>query len=301
MNKQERSKFWLDIGTKIDAITSDVTRLTRFEEQLSKFYRMIGEHYRELLEAAEKAAADPELRDLARKPKGRDWEIEYFYELSSNGKLVALQDLAVDHPHWQRFWRKKLPPDPRNWWPFPTLSQYEILLSAKRQCKPALEWHPQRPPDKDEKLMLDYVLLATIHDGSLRDAGAIQTYLCFDSPEPLDKWFEEQWRELRDWDENTEYSEGDAGRAKVTCALGRIKADLGVTYMEVGKPAKMEQNGKDGQSKDDLITLTVAVTKFQVSKTTLRRAISDERLKNYGKKSLSMVSESKVANLWPRR
>ncbi len=57
---------------------------------------------------------------------------------------------------------------------------------------------------------------------------------------------------------------------------------------------------------NDLMTLTVAVQKFDVSKSTLRRSIKDGRLKNYNtknesKSSLVMISESEVAKHWPRK
>ena len=70
---------------------------------------------------------------------------------------------------------------------------------------------------------------------------------------------------------------------------------------------KAKKNGKTGGvTPSDLITLTVAVKNFSVSKTTLRRAIKDRRLSNYKQKtkprnSPIMVSESGVAKLWPRK
>jgi hypothetical protein len=55
---------------------------------------------------------------------------------------------------------------------------------------------------------------------------------------------------------------------------------------------------------DDLITLTVAISKYKVKKVTLRRAIKDKRLKNYGegtvKNSIILVSEKAVAGFWPK-
>ncbi len=57
---------------------------------------------------------------------------------------------------------------------------------------------------------------------------------------------------------------------------------------------------------NDLITLSVAVKNFAVSKTTLRRAIKDGRLEKYPQKPKSKnspleVSENAVAKQWPRK
>ena len=54
---------------------------------------------------------------------------------------------------------------------------------------------------------------------------------------------------------------------------------------------------------DDLITLTIALTEFQVSRPTLKRAINDGLIKTYRKKvnSLHMVSRFEVANLYLKR
>ena len=67
---------------------------------------------------------------------------------------------------------------------------------------------------------------------------------------------------------------------------------------------KNSYTGDKNQRSDDLITLTVAIKKFKVSKTTLRRAIKDGRLVSYkditkSSNSLSMVSESEVEKYWP--
>lgn len=75
------------------------------------------------------------------------------------------------------------------------------------------------------------------------------------------------------------------------------------------KPAETEQEASDnaGDTKPgDLITLTVAIQNYDVSKTTLRRAIKDKRLKNHKKKtkpknSPDKVSEREVAKQWPRK
>lgn len=84
----------------------------------------------------------------------------------------------------------------------------------------------------------------------------------------------------------------------------------GKTTPKTPEPAetgqKIEPQEKDRQNKGDSMTLTVAVKKFDVSKTTLRRAIKDGRLKNYNTNnksisSLVMISESEVAKHWTRK
>ena len=63
---------------------------------------------------------------------------------------------------------------------------------------------------------------------------------------------------------------------------------------------------KENGIPDDLITLTVAIKKMHVKRRTLMRALEDGRLKSYRDKnaplnSPHMVSESKVAALWPEK
>ena len=71
-----------------------------------------------------------------------------------------------------------------------------------------------------------------------------------------------------------------------------------------GTGQKAEASGDKQAS--DLITLQVAVSKFYVSKVTLRRAIKNGRLRNYRdsgkpKNSAILVSESEVGTRWPRK
>ena len=54
---------------------------------------------------------------------------------------------------------------------------------------------------------------------------------------------------------------------------------------------------------DDLITLTVAIQEFAVSRATLKRAIESQTIKSYRKKgnALHFVSRSEVKKRWPER
>jgi hypothetical protein len=58
---------------------------------------------------------------------------------------------------------------------------------------------------------------------------------------------------------------------------------------------------KADKDPDHLITITVSVKNFDVSRATLNRAIKDSRLKRYGKTSQIKVDAVEVAKLWPLR
>jgi hypothetical protein len=86
----------------------------------------------------------------------------------------------------------------------------------------------------------------------------------------------------------------------------KIELGSGQTDGESGDSSKPP--GKDGQGKppDDSMTLTVAISRYHVSKTTLRRAIEDGRLKDYSdkakpKNSPAMISEREVARHWKKK
>ena len=103
--------------------------------------------------------------------------------------------------------------------------------------------------------------------------------------------------------------------------LDEISDKLRFTMKEVSKPSrnkrqkqKTEQNhdGQKGVKKDsyenlpnDLITLLVAVKEYAASRTTLKRAIADGRLKSYRPPNAApnaphKVSRTEVGAIWPK-
>ena len=90
--------------------------------------------------------------------------------------------------------------------------------------------------------------------------------------------------------------------------VGAIKRNVSYFVSVLVEAVKKLAETAGDKQPNDLITLTVAISKFHVSRKTLRGAVKDKdgRLKDYREKgkpknSPIMVSESEVENIWGRR
>lgn len=98
---------------------------------------------------------------------------------------------------------------------------------------------------------------------------------------------------------------------------GNILTHIEVFLCKTEQKNKLGEGGKTGDAEDaiikesekwpdDLITLTVAQSKYSVTTLTLRRAIADGRLRSYRPNNCTKnhphkVSESQVASCWPAK
>ena len=151
---------------------------------------------------------------------------------------------------------------------------------------------PTPEPLDEERLIVSYNLLTILHDKIYEYNPLVNLISDETWRETNAAWVEPIWEQIQYDVEYPEMIDMLKG------CLEQVKAD----------PAGEDGPGGTAGDKqpDDSMTLTVAVSIFHVSKTTIRRAIKDQRLKDYSDKAKSknspvLVSEKEVAKHWKRK
>jgi hypothetical protein len=189
--------FLLQTVNEIDRLILDPGVRALFQDQWDILYRMV-EQYREALEQQQKRAeSNHQLKDPKAGPpeKGMVWKKYY------NNAYISADVGSV-------FWMWPEPPNPLLWFDF----------HGSRNI--------QRPPTDADKLMVEYALLAAIHDESLTSSTDKKVYL--DKPYN-GKWFERDkfsealWRRYY-YPKNDQ--DAKEKKAKIERALQHVKADL---------------------------------------------------------------------------
>ncbi len=147
-------------------------------------------------------------------------------------------------------------------------------------AQPGSTWDGRRFDSLADATPAYYCTLAAIHDKDSESAIPITKSVW---PDDL---LNRVWQALRVW-------RGDHATV-IQAAMKAVRADLAGSLCRQGQEASVvidiDQNHRERQPPDgtsqrtgrpsDLITLAVAVQRFQVSRSTLKRAIAEERLKS---------------------
>jgi hypothetical protein len=218
--------------------------------------------------------ADPTRRDKKAQAPGPDYEWvdhdeSYTYppskedveELRKKGFIGTWKQVKKD---WQErrwgYWRRRAPI--ATWAPIPWLR----LEQGEKELRIA-PW-----ADPSETLQAYYAILATIHDTDLQAVTGITLGVWPDGLcRAIHVWFQTFW--------------GDK-TSVIRRALRVVKDDLAVRL----------GTRDDAEEPPDLITLGVAVARFQVSKSTLKRAITDGRLHSYRPRTQLLVALTESEN-----
>ncbi|MHC4618376.1 MAG: hypothetical protein ACYTEQ_11560 [Planctomycetota bacterium] len=118
-------------------------------------------------------------------------------------------------------------------------------------------------PNQDEKLMIDYVLLAVIHDGALSDPTDDHIYFRHEADAAFndcDEWALVSWADLSELNAAAEYHEGDKIRGKIERALQHVKADL--ARGEQSEETHIKELKLSGRRHEALRSFVGAVTSF---------------------------------------
>ncbi len=220
---------------------------TRFIENIKRFCKMV-EDYGQAQQPYSKKLENAEKRIEKFTPK----QLEK-YKLP-NGKIrISLVDVCpppkgyIKMNYWDNFfvnvpmgtiYRPKEPVNPLLWFPF-------------SHGNPAI----QRPATDDEKLMCDYVLLSVIHDYGLRRSTDRPIF----SADYKGQWFEQN-RFINEGGQYYYYSEQEKF-LQLILALEHVKQSQGNSRQD--KPT-------------DLITSTVTIKEYELSKPTLYRSMMME-------------------------
>jgi hypothetical protein len=223
--------FLIKIANTIHELVQDPSNRKWFQEQLSVFRTLKDEFAFALTEAQEAAMADPTLRydydDVRDKDKAPPKSPKEGYEVERHHVL--------DTPP-KGFWRPPLPFNPDAW-----LSRF--------QCQWAGLVHPpaEEPRDRDQMLMCEYALLATVNDEAL-DIPSCDRLTDADQ----DDWADSVWVGVSH--KGTTMDDVATLRDRqsyVETALSDVKTDLAKRALErrqriepVGEPAKQEMSGR---------------------------------------------------------
>jgi len=268
MDEQEYREFLADTKDKVSSMIAEPANLKKFRDHIKplmeegeRYFSQLNKHLKKSEEAAKKK---PRLRKKTKKPpqKGMIWHKSFGKEkrkginqtmnystikadtyLMVGGKAVPVKNgVAVLTPKKQYkknynegYWMlpfKKPIPEFVNWFPDPELSALLEFYISENEPEPQ-----PRDLNKDEKLMIYYVLLAIIHDA--QSTEAIDERIYFDLRGDSDRTWADQmagviWLTISDLSRKM--------KSGITVAIEKVKADLAAGTT---KAKKRKRNVKD--------------------------------------------------------
>ena len=232
MNGKRHRTFLLKVANKVDELlTQNITTKTRFREQIESAFRQNELFYQALEKYRQDAEKNPRLKD---REAGSPYEGWVWDEFQPGESRLYLR-FQPDEGHW-RPPDKDLPENPLGWY-----FGFLIGISTPKFLESFFD---------EEKSVLEYFLLAVIHDWALIDSGGSTSDLIyFEHPSKNyskhNQLAQDCWELLNDFPLNQEYTMGDQVRANIKCALEHVQADLAAAETEqkqnLGKKSRVKR------------------------------------------------------------